>query len=354
MDLNRLGYLAAVLITSLIASAPMMGAAATHSSEKAKVPTLARVQSAGELRCGIVLAPEDWNKEDLHGDLSALDLEVCKAVGVAALADRVKLKVLPFNGESEAEEGLSSGRVDLVVGVTPTASATWRWHVGFGPPVFYDSLTLLVHADVPGDSLRELAGRKICVIDGTDNDRTLEARIAALGSGARIATWQEEGEMDDAMSTHWCDAVGAYRSRLAPLRRHYRQLAQARLLDESLTLAPVAPAYRQDDPAWGLLVDTTVHMLIAAEELGIDHASAQRQSGSTEPAVARLTGTDWAVARAVGVMPRKDWAAQVITVVGNYGEIYDRTVGESSAAALPRGLNALWTHGGLMNPLMLQ
>ncbi len=301
-----------------------------------------------------MLAPEDWNKEDLHGDLSTLDLEVCKAVGVAALADRVQLKVLPFNGESEAEEGLSSGRVDLVVGVTPAASAAWRWHVAFGPPVFYDSLTLLVHADVPGKSLRDLAGRKICVIDGTDNERTLQARVAALGSTSRVATWQEEGEMDDAMSTHWCDAVGAYRTRLAPLRKHYRQLAQARLLDESLTLSPVAPAYRQDDPAWGLLVDTTVHMLIAAEELGIDHENASSPAGSTEPAVARLTGTDWAVARAVGVMPRKDWAAQVITVVGNYGEIYDRTVGGSGAAALPRGLNALWTNGGLMNPLSLQ
>jgi general L-amino acid transport system substrate-binding protein len=95
-------------------------------------------------------------------------------------------------------------------------------------------------------------------------------------------------------------------------------------------------------------------MLIAAEELGIDHENASSPAGSTEPAVARLTGTDWAVARAVGVMPRKDWAAQVITVVGNYGEIYDRTVGGSGAAALPRGLNALWTNGGLMNPLSLQ
>jgi general L-amino acid transport system substrate-binding protein len=316
--------------------------------------TLERVREAGQLRCGVVVAPEDWNKTDLHGDLSALDVEICKAVGVAALGDRVKVDLTPFNTESEAEQGLGESHVDLVVGVTPTASAAWRWHVAFGPPVFYDGLGLLVRSKLPATKFADLGSRKVCVIDGTDNDHVLQARVAAGASGVRVATWQEEGEMDDAMDTRWCDAVGAYVSRLVQLRNQYPKLANARLLPELLTLSPIAPAYRTDDRQWGEIIDWTVHALVEAEVLGINHANVRAQSGSSDPAVQRIVGTDWSLARSLGLMPRKDWAAEVIAVVGNYGEIYDRTLGDASNKHMPRGVNALWTQGGLMHALPVQ
>jgi general L-amino acid transport system substrate-binding protein len=316
--------------------------------------TLEHVRAAGQLRCGVVLAPEDWNKVDLHGDLSALDVEICKAVGVAALGQRVRVDITPFNSESEAEQGVSDARVDLVVGVTPSASAAWRWHVAFGPPVFYDGLALLVRPNLAANGRADLTGRKVCAIDGTDNDRALQARVAAGEFRARVATWQEEGEMDDAMDTHWCDAVGAYVSRLVQLRGQYPKLAEAQLLPQLLTLSPIAPAYRTDDPQWGEIVDWTVHALIQAEALGINHANVRQQAASADPEVQRLAGTDWSVARALGLLPRKGWALEVVAVVGNYGEIYDRTLGDSSKVHLPRGVNALWTQGGLMHALPLQ
>jgi general L-amino acid transport system substrate-binding protein len=344
----RHGLFHAIVLALLAGAIPTAGGAADRST------TLERVIQAGKLRCGVVIAPEDWNKDDLHGDLSALDVEMCKAVGVAALGTRVHVELTPFNTEAEAEQGLDGSRVDLIVGVTPTASAAWRWHVAFGPPVFYDGLGVLVRSNVAAEKLADLAGRKLCVIDGTDNEHLIEAQIGAGTTRARVSTWQEEGEMDDAMATHWCDAVGAYVSRLVPLRRHYAQLAEARILPELLTLSPITPAYRQDDPQWGLLVDWTVHALVEAEALGIDQANVRTQAASANPAVQRLVGVDWAVARSVGLLPRKDWAAQVIAVVGNYGEIYERTLGEKSPRGIPRGINALWTRGGLMHPLPVE
>jgi general L-amino acid transport system substrate-binding protein len=313
--------------------------------------TLRQIQAAGELHCGVVVAREDWNKDDLHGDLSALDVEICKAVGIAALGMQGKIDITTFNSELEAEQGLSHSRVDLVVGVSPRVSAAAHWQVAFGPPVFYDGLAVLVRPDVPAKSIRDLANRKICVIDGTDNDRMLQARASTFAAKLRVATWQEEGEMDDAIATHWCDAVGAYVSRLVPLRQQYRQLVNARILPDLLTVAPVVPAYRSDDAQWALLVDWTIYALIQAEESGVTRANVAAQKASEDPVVQRLLGIDWVTSQALG-LPNKDWAATVLSAVGNYGEIYQRTIGASYQ--LPRGVNALWRDGGLMHALLVK
>jgi general L-amino acid transport system substrate-binding protein len=343
MNLRWLGWLAATLL-GLVAH----GFAQTPPAAS---PTLRQIQAAGEFHCGVVVAREDWNKDDLHGDLNSLDVEICKAVGIAALGAQAKIDITNFNSEFDAEQGLSHSRVDLVVGVSPSVSAAAHWQIGFGPPVFYDGLAVLVRPDVTATSLGNLAGRKICVIDGTDNDHILEARASTFAAKLRVATWQEEGELDDAMATHWCDAVGAYVSRLLPLRQQYKQLANARILPDLLTLAPVVPAYRRDDAQWGLLVDWTIYALIQAEESGVTRANVAAQKGSEDPVVQRLLGIDWVTSQALG-LTNKDWAALVITAIGNYGEIYQRTVGASYQ--LPRGVNALWRDGGLMHALPIK
>jgi general L-amino acid transport system substrate-binding protein len=120
-----------------------------------------------------------------------------------------------------------------------------------------------------------------------------------------------------------------------------------------LTLHPAAPAYRQGDTQWARIVDWTIYSLIQAEESGITLANVGAQHGSEDPVVQRLIGDDWATAQALELTDHA-WAAKVIAVVGNYGEIYDRTVGPNGSLKLPRGLNALWREGGLMHPLPAQ
>jgi general L-amino acid transport system substrate-binding protein len=100
--------------------------------------TLEKVRTAGQLACGVVNEPEDWTKTDLHGGLAPLDVEICKAVAVAALGQNAKVDVKPYASEVQAEEGLHKGEVDLALGVTPDATSMWHWQIAFGPPVFYD------------------------------------------------------------------------------------------------------------------------------------------------------------------------------------------------------------------------
>jgi general L-amino acid transport system substrate-binding protein len=227
----------------------------------------------------------------------------------------------------------------------------WHWNIAFGPPVFYDGQGLLVRGDAAVKTLADLAGFRVCVVEGTDNEKVLLARTIAKGITINALPFQEEGEMDDGLAVRHCDAVSAYLSRLAQLKYTYpKQLSQDQILPELLTLAPVAPAYRRDDPQWSMIVDWTVHALIQAEASGVTKDNVGAQRANEDPIVQRLLGIDWATSRALG-LPAKDWAAQVIAAVGNYGEIYGRTVGSGSALKLPRGLNALWLNGGLMHPL---
>lgn len=333
----------ATLAFGLLCLAPAFGGA-----------TVDRVRGSGSLRCGVVATPEDWNKTDLHGALTPLDIQICKAVAVAVNGLKASVDVAPFASELEAEEALSKEAVDLVVGVTPDATSMWHWNIAFGPPVFYDGQGFLVRGDAAAASIADLAGRKVCVVEGTDNERVLLARTVARGIPIVPLPFQEEGEMDDGLAVRHCDAVSAYVSRLAQLRNAYpKQLARDRILPELLTLSPVAPAYRHDDPQWAMIVDFTVHALVQAEASGVTQANVAAQRGSEDPVVQRLLGVDWATSRALG-LTAKDWAAQVIAAVGNYGEIYDRTVGMNAPLKLPRGLNALWSSGGLMRPLPVQ
>lgn len=317
-------------------------------------PTLDKVRASEVLKCAVVATPEDWNKTDLHGPLTAMDIEICKAVTVAVLGPKGKLDVEVFDSELQAEEALSKGVVDLAVGGSPDATSMWHWNIAFGPPFFYDGQGFLVRRDVPVSSIAGLAGLKVCVVEGTDNEKVLLARTVARGIAINPLPYQEEGEMEDGLAVRHCDAISAFVSRLAQVKAAYRkQVGEDRILPDLLTLSPVAPAYRRDDAQWAMIVDWTIYALIQAEASGVTRANVAAQRASEDPVVQRLLGVDWATSRALG-LPAKDWAAQVVAVVGNYGEIYNRTVGMDSPLKMPRGLNTLWSNGGLMHPLPVQ
>lgn len=316
--------------------------------------TLEGVRAAGTLRCGVVATPEDWDKSDLHGALTPLGLEMCKAVAVAALGRQARVAVTPYQTELEAERGLAEGRVDLVAGVTPTETAMWRDHIAFSTPYFYDGQGFLVRGDAPVRSIGDLTGLGVCVIEGTDNEQMLLAHTVGRGIAINPMPFQEEGEMDDALAVRHCDAVSAELTHLAMIKAAYpRQIGGDRILPDLLTLAPVALAYRYGDQQWSMVVNTTLSVLVQAEASGLTRASVARQGAGSDLTVQRLVGTDWGLGRALGLRD-KAWAAKVVGVVGNYGEIYDRTVGAHGSLKMPRGMNALWTQGGLMRPSPMQ
>jgi general L-amino acid transport system substrate-binding protein len=317
-------------------------------------PTLSSVRGAGTLKCGVVGSLEDWNKTDLHGPLAPLSLEICKAVSVAAMGPQAKVAAKTYATELEAEEGLSKSEVDLLVGVTPDATAMWHWHIAFGAPVFYDAQMVMVRNDSHAATFKDVGGMSICVVEGTDNESILQAQLHIRKLAATTDAFQEEGEMEDAVATRHCDGVSAYVSHLAQFRLAYaKQVGHDKILPDILRLSPVTVAYRPGDQQWSMIVDWTVYSLIQAEASGVTQANVAEQRGSEDPVVQRLLGIDWATSRALG-LEAHDWAAKVISVVGNYGEIYDRTLGAKSPLNMPRGLNRLWLDGGLMYPLPVQ
>jgi general L-amino acid transport system substrate-binding protein len=330
---------------AVIVAAALSLAVTPPSAPRAPKSTLAKVRAAGKLACGIVAVEPEHDKEDRHFGLEDFDRAICQAIAVAALGSKARADLAAYDSELAAFIGVQRGEVDVVTGVTPGPTAAWAHHLRFGPPIFYDAQGVMVARGRGITSLAGLAGRLVCVIDSTETQEVLDAAMRSRGIAYHQFPFQEEGEMDAALVIDYCAAVTADLSQLADKRAAFHGRGRDYvILPETLTLDPVAPVYREGDPQWAAIVDWTVYALIQAEAKGITATNVTAHRDDADPAVKRLLGTDFSAGRALGL--DHDWAAQVIAAVGNYGQIYNRTVGEGLRMQLPRGLNALWTQGG--------
>jgi general L-amino acid transport system substrate-binding protein len=182
-------------------------------------------------------------------------------------------------------------------------------------------------------------------------ERVLRDEMTARGIPYGLQAHSEQGEMDAAVAVRRCDAGTAMESRLAQSRANFHAWSSDFVfLPERFGLDPIVPAYRYGDQKLGLLIDWTINALIEAEALGITQSNVAAASGREDMRAEQLLGHDFATAQALGLA--HDWAAKVIAATGNYGEIFQRTTGEPYH--LDRGLNALWTDGGLMRPLPMR
>ena len=308
--------------------------------------------AADRLRCGIIAEPLDWNKQDLHGSLVPLDTEMCRAVATALLGAPDRLQLQVYNTEQDGLTALQDGKADILAGVTPAARPSAQTGIHFSPPIFQDGQGFMVHREEGIHSIADIAGHKLCYIEDTDNDPTVLAFLAARNVRPIPFGFQEEGEMDAGIMDRHCQVTSAFISKLAEARATFHNAADYVFLTDMLTLVPVALASKADNHRLSAVMDYTVAVLFQAEFLGVTRESAQAPSHSEDTRMRRLTGEDWITAQ--GLDLPHDWSRQVIAAVGNYAEIFDRTVGLHAPFHLARGLNALWNQGGLMEPLPLQ
>ena len=314
----------------------------------AHAQTLAAVRAAHHVTCGTVQGADDWNGEDVHGNLSALGAEVCRAVAVAIIGAEDGLTIPVFPAEPEALSALKAGTADLVVGITPSATRAVQYGVGFGPPVFFDSQRIMVAKQSGIHDLAGLRDKLICALNMKSPQRTLHDELTARGIRYALMGHSEQGELDAAVAVRRCVAGTAMESRLAEsLANFHARTSDFVFLPERFALSPVVPAYRYGDQTFGLIVDWTISALIEAESLGITQQNLAEAAKRDDLRTSQLLGRDFATAQALGLA--HDWAAKVIAATGNYGEIFQRTTG--GPYHLDRGLNALWTDGGLMHPL---
>lgn len=308
------------------------------------------IHNAGRLVCGTIEAVDDWDGRGEHGDLSSLGQAVCEAVAVAVLGPKAPVQIVKFPAETEALEALKTYQVHLVVGLSPSAEAAVQYGVSFGPTVFYDTQRFLVPA-VGVKRLEDLRGNLICAMNNTPSEERLRDFMTEHKIAYGLQAHSEQGEMDASVAVAHCAAASALESRLAESRADFPANApQFVFLPERFGLEPVVSGYHAGDQRFSLLVSMTMNALLEAEALGITQANVVASEGRTDLGARRLLGADRSVGQALGLPA--DWAVPVIAAVGNYGEIFNRTVGKSYS--LERGPNALWLSGGLLSPSPLQ
>ena len=337
------------LLPGLFAGLLAGGLMALASAGQAQ--TLDSIRAANHMACGTVLSADDWNGEDVHGNLSALGGEICRAVAVAIFGDADNLTTQPFPAELEALNALKAGAIPLAIGISPSATTATQFGVAFGPPVFYDSQRFLVSRFSRITELAGLRDKLICALDMSPPERVLRDEMTARGIPYGLQSHSEQGELDAAVAVRRCDAGTAMESRLVQSRANFHAwTTDFVFLPERFGIAPIVPAYRYGDQKLGLVIDWTVSALIEAEALGITQSNIAAALKREDMRAEQLLGHDFAIAQALGLA--HDWAAKVIAATGNYGEIFQRTTG--GPYHLDRGLNALWTEGGLMRPLPMR
>ncbi|MBB5060840.1 general L-amino acid transport system substrate-binding protein [Granulicella aggregans] len=323
--------------------------ASTAVAQKpAESTTLAKVRAANSLNCGVDFEEVEYSTADAHGNHSRFDLDLCKAVAVAALGPGAHFTAVPYRAEADALNGLKDGDIDVLATATPNFVNTSSGLFAFSRPVLFDFQGFLVNKAFNIHSAKDLAGKKTCFIGGTESEDQLQAYMKRENIKWLPFSFQEEGEMEAAFVTGNCAAITADVTQLGFERIAYKGFAQkCEILPDVIANDPLALTTRATDPRWSSIVNWTASALILAEQSGITQSNiiAMHKSSDDIP-TQRILGS----IKGYGQFLSLDdtWAYHVIEAVGNYGEIFERTLGTASPMRLDRGPNNLSTHGGLM------
>ncbi len=310
-------------------------------------PTLDKIRAAGSLPCGVDLEEVEYTMQDAHGNHSLFDVDICKALAVSVLGPGAKFTIVPYRAEADALEALKAGKVAVLATASTNLLDTANTALGFAPTILFDYQGFLVNKTMGITTPRDLAGKKVCFLGGTEIQTQLEGYMRRERIKWLPFPFSEEGEMEAAFITGNCAAVTADVTQLAFERIAFKGMAKNfAILPDSIAKDPLSTAYRLDDPQWASIVNWVVEALIQAEESGVTQANLATMTKSEDPVVMRLLGTQRGYGEYLGLDDA--WAAHIIEAVGNYGELFDRDLGVRSVMKLDRGLNELWTKGGLM------
>ena len=326
----------------------LLGAgAAVLLSSAASAATLDEVRERGELRCVISTGLAGFAYTDASGNWQGFDVDFCRATAAAVLGDPNKVKFVTSTGKTRFTI-LNSGEADVL-----WRNTTWTFvrdvdvKLLFLGVNYYDGQGFLVRKDLGVTSATELDGASVCIQTGT----TTELNLADFFRSNNISYEPVPIETNDEGRTNYlagrCDVYTTDASGLAATRSTFDDPSAHVVLPEIISKEPLGPAVRQGDDGWGDIVRWVLNATISAEELGVTQENADTIGESSDnPEVKRLLGTEGDLGAMLGL--ETDWAVKAIKAAGNYGEIFDRNIGPSTPIALERGLNALWSEGGLI------
>ena len=309
--------------------------------------TLEDVRSKGYLDCGVSTGVPGFAFTDDQGNWQGFDPAVCKAVAAAILGDASKVKYITTTGKTRFTV-LRSGEVDMLA-----RNTTWTYvrdvdlKLTFVGVNYYDGQGFMVPKSLGVKSAKELGGASVCIQTGTTTELNLADyfRTNQLKYEPVPIETNEEGRKGYLSGR--CDVYTTDASGLAATRATFKTPDDHILLPEIISKEPLGPLVRHGDDQWADIVRWTLNALIIAEELGITKANVTSIAGSTNnPEIKRLLGNEGAYGPMFGL--DRDWAVKAIQAVGNYGEIFEEFIGTRTPIGLARGLNALWTEGGIL------
>ena len=336
-----------MLLTSVAAIAAMVFAGATSASAES---TLDIVKKRGHVRCQVGPASPGYYFLNSAGDWQGLDVAVCHAVAAAVFGDIKKLEIQSVSSQARFTS-LANGDSDLL-----SRTATWTMSrdtqlgIDFLTPTFYDGQGFTVPKDSGITSGMDLKGAKVCVLTGTTTESNLADFSRTNNLNISAVTFEDFNVRDETYLQGGCDAVTGDKSSMAGNLSAFPVPSDHLILPDTLSKEPLAPAVRHGDNQWADIVRWAQFTMVNAEELGVTSANVDdMRATSKNPSIRRLLGVEGNLNEGIGL--EKDWAYNIIKQVGNYGENYERYMGDGELGiGIPRAgsANALWTNGGLM------
>jgi len=326
--------------------AVLAGATLALAATAAPAQTLKTVKDRGELVCGVSKGLPGFSAPDAAGKWSGFDVDVCKALAAAIFNDPAKVKYVPLSAD-ERFPALKESKVDVL-----SRNSTWtlereaKLGLLFAAVNYFDGQGFLVRDARKVTSALELGKSKVCVQAGTtavDNTRDF---FAANGMELELVTLPTSSDLVKAYEDGKCDTLTTDVSQLYALRLTMAKPGDHIVLPDVISKEPLGPVVRQGDDQWFNLVKWTIFAMINAEELGVATSTIDQALASKKPEVRRLVGNDGAFGEELGVT--NDFVVRIVKAVGNYGESFERNVGAASKLGIPRGINQLWSMGGIV------
>ncbi|MCS5710519.1 transporter substrate-binding domain-containing protein [Candidatus Berkiella aquae] len=309
--------------------------------------TLQHVQQRGYLTCGVSQGLAGFSTVDDQGHWQGLDVDFCRAVAAATLGDANKVKFVPLSAKQRFT-ALQSGDIDLL-----SRNTTWTYlrdtslGLNFIGIIYYDSQGFIVRKSSKINSAAELDGAIICTNAGTTTELNITDYFKSKGLKFQVLTFEKSDETLAAYEMGRCDAYSTDMSGLAAEQLKLSDASAHIILPEKISKEPFSPMVRQGDDHWNEIVRWTLYALIDAEEMNINQNNVkEKYLNDKNIQVERILGKQPNFANKIGL--KEDWVYQVILQVGNYGEIFERNIGQNSPLKIERGLNALWDRGGIL------
>ena len=327
-----------------VAALVMLGAGLILSTA-ASAQTLEKVKARGSVVCGVNPDLIGFSTKDAQGSWSGFDIDLCRALAAAIFNDPRKVQFTPL-GTTERLQALQADKIDVLSrNTTWTLSREAPFKLNFAAVTYYDGQGFLVRRSTNATSALELDGASVCVQQGTTSElnfadffrtNNLKYQVVALGSLDELLKVYDQGK---------CTVLTSDTSQLFAARLRLGAPDDHVVLPDIISKEPLGPFVRFGDDQWLGIVKWTHFAMVNAEELGVTSQTVDEALKSNKPDVKRLVGTEENYGVQMGLT--NDWAVRIIRHVGNYGEVFERNVGTGSRLAIPRGINSLWTNGGI-------